>query len=123
MTPFDTPNNTPDLNRADLGTYILVGHVPVYEPDHQKWLDWNKTHPKEKRVAETWIDDVRVSTVFLGLDHRIGAGVPLPLLFETMIFGGGQLDQYGERCSTWQQALGKHESLCNMVKLVKKEGL
>lgn len=44
---------------------------------------------------------MRVSTVFLGLDHSFGlAGDRLPLLWETMIFGGkhdGYVDRYSSR--------------------------
>jgi hypothetical protein len=50
---------------------------------------------------------VTVSTVFLGLDHRlIGEGPPL--LFETMIFGG-PLDQQMWRYSSWDDAEVGHK--------------
>lgn len=52
----------------------------------------------------------RVSTVFLGLDHRFGGEGP-PILFETMIFGG-KLDQYQERCCTYAQAIEMHAIAC-----------
>jgi len=43
--------------------------------------------PHARRVAETFVQDVRVSTVFLGLDHDFSGHGP-PILWETMIFGG-----------------------------------
>jgi len=79
--------------------YILDGHEakPV---DLMEWVQWFET--ANRQVAKTAInDDVKVSTVFLGLDHSFGDGPPL--LFETMIFGG-EHDQYQERFETWEQA-------------------
>ncbi len=70
-----------------------------------RWATWYETANRD--VAKTQInDDVKVSTVFLGLDHSFGDGPPL--LFETMIFGG-EHDQYQERFETWEQAEAGHQ--------------
>lgn len=62
-----------------------------------------------RRVREDLLaGGVRVSTVFLGLDHSYGDGPPL--LFETMVFGG-PLDQEQDRCATWEDAEQMHEKL------------
>lgn len=54
-------------------------------------VDWQ--HPL-RRVAQTTLsDDTRVSTVFLGLDHQFFDGPPL--VFETMVFPGGDTSQEG----------------------------
>lgn len=66
-----------------------------------------------RRVAETKIGEVRVSTVFLGIDHSFGDGVPL--LFETMAFGG-PLDEEQDRCTTWEEAETMHEAMCQRVR-------
>lgn len=59
-----------------------------------------------RRVAEDWPQpDVRVSTVFLGLDHSFGFGPPL--LFESMIFGIDG-DTYQEWYTTYDQAKEGH---------------
>jgi len=60
------------------------------------------------RVARTDLENrYWVSTVFLGLDHNYGDGPPL--LFETMVFqGDGFVDEYCERCSTWDEAVVMH---------------
>jgi len=50
--------------------------------------------------------EVRVSTVYLGLDHNFSAEGP-PLIFETMVFGG-PLDDEQERYSTQEQATEGH---------------
>ena len=60
---------------------------------------------KDRIVKQEIIGNSRISTVFLGLDHRFGEGEPL--VFETMIFGGKE-DQYQNRCSTWEQAEKMH---------------
>jgi hypothetical protein len=67
------------------GRYILVNGVPTPEPNLRKWGEWMANFP-ERQVASTDWDGVRVSTVFLGLDHSWGQGDPV--LWETMIFGG-----------------------------------
>lgn len=85
--------------------YILEGRTPVLEPDVFKWGKWFET--ANRYVAETQIsDNIRVSTVFLGLNHNFGEGIPI--LFETMVFGG-ELDQEVERYSTWTQAEQGHK--------------
>ena len=53
------------------------------------------------------VDDQRVSTVWLGNDHRLYGDEGPPLIFETMIFGGPH-DQYCDRYSTEETALIGH---------------
>jgi hypothetical protein len=48
---------------------------------------------------------VRVSTVFLVMNHNHFGGPPI--LFETMVFGG-PMDQEQRRCSTWAEAEAQH---------------
>lgn len=59
----------------------------------------------DNHVAEDLVDGVRVSTVWLGLDHSFGG--PVPLIFETMVFGGPN-DEFCARYSTEQQAREGH---------------
>jgi len=67
-----------------------------------------------RTVAKTKIGDVVISTVFLGLDHRMGGGGP-PIVFETMVFGG-KLDQSQGRYSTWDDAVDGHAHWVRLVK-------
>lgn len=70
-----------------------------------KWARWFETHARI--VARTNVaTGVKVSTVFLGLDHSFGG--PVPLLWETMIFGGPH-DQYQRRYGSHAEALTGHE--------------
>lgn len=88
------------------GKYILVDRVPVACPELLKWGMWMEKW-EDRRVAETEIEGVRVSTVFLGLDHSDFTRSSTPVLFETMIFGG-EHDAYQERCCTWDEAEQMH---------------
>jgi hypothetical protein len=83
-------------------TYILNGHKPTPEPDIIAWGYWFAT--ADRHVAESIQGDVRVSTVFLGLDHGFGGR---PKLFETMVFVG-HAEQGCERYSTWDEAEAGH---------------
>ena len=92
--------------------YILKDKIPI----KVGMLEWanNFERIENRRVAETTLDDgVRVSTVFLGLDHSWTG--PPPLVFETMIFGGKH-DLYQDRYSTWKQAEDGHERAVKIAK-------
>ena len=99
--------------------YILDGHNPVAEPDPMKWAAWNKTADRIVRncvgiikIGGNPLGNVRISTVFLGLDHAFGDGPPM--LFETMVFGG-VLDGEQDLCSTWKAAEKMHAMMCERV--------
>ena len=91
--------------------YVLHDRTPV-PCDLMTWARWFEK--AERHVAQDQFGDVRVSTVFLGLDHRFGDEGP-PLLFETMIFGGEHND-YQERCSTWDEAEAMHQTAVALVR-------
>jgi hypothetical protein len=64
-------------------------------------------------VAETWVTpDVRVSTVFLGLNLQDDEGPPM--VFETMVFVHG-LPTMQQRYSTWQDAEQGHQAIVEGV--------
>jgi hypothetical protein len=95
------------LRRTDvMEKYILAGTQAVPIEDTLTWGKWYET--ADRKVLQTYIGKkVRVSTVFLGVNHNWNTEEP-PLLFETMIFGG-EYGDYQARCSTWEQALVQHE--------------
>ena len=101
--------------------YILHGKEPVPCDDLFKWAEWLKS--ADRHVKEDEINGVRISTVFLGLDHNLARllGRGRPHLFETMIFGG-EHDMYCERSSTWDQAKINHDRVVKMVRNLKREG-
>lgn len=95
---------------SDTGFYILDGRTPVKVDDIEAWGGYMGT--ANRQVAETFIEGVRVSTVFLGLDHNWFGGVPL--LFETMTFVQG-IGEWQDRCSTYDQAEAMHQVMCDKV--------
>lgn len=90
--------------------YFLDGKTPVKCNDIEEWVvcfDRDKKH-----VALTEKDGIRVSTVFLGMDHAYDSNIPL--LFETMIFGGKN-DEDQWRYSTWDEAYAGHIEACKLA--------
>lgn len=75
-------------------------------------LDWGKLFEdwEYRRIGSTRLwHGARVSTVWLGLDHSFGDGPPL--IFETMIFGGGFGELDMDRYSTFADAVAGHEQM------------
>ena len=92
---------------SPLGCYVLIGRKPI-KVKFQHWAIWFETRAGRVIKQITLPDGVRVSTVFLGLDHSHFPGGP-PVLFETMIFGGAH-DQFQARYTTYEAALVGHQS-------------
>lgn len=104
--------NPPDWEPGNFrarGSYILKYRKPIPCPDLFVWGKWMERG--NRRVRHTIIGDIRISTVFLGLDHNF-LGEGKPILFETMIFPDG--DQW--RCGTWRQALTQHRVAVGIIK-------
>lgn len=91
--------------------YILADKKPVLITDLMTWAE--SFEKSNKVVAKTHIGHILVSTVFLGLDHSFGGQIPI--LFETMIFGGKH-DRYQERYATWKSAERGHEKAVALVR-------
>lgn len=87
--------------------YRLEGRRAVPCQDLFEWSEWFAT--ADRRVAETWIDDIRVSTVFLGLNHNPVPGAD-PALFETMVFVDGEPNQE-RRYFIWEEAEAGHAEM------------
>lgn len=91
--------------------YRLEGHRPVRCADLMEWALWYE-NLADRIVAKTHIGVLEVSTVFLGLDHNFSRYLPggdrTPILFETMIFGIDESDNYQVRCATWEEAEENH---------------
>jgi hypothetical protein len=72
-------------------------------------MEWARAfEDRDRKVGDDTIDGQRVSTVWLGNDHRGYGDDGPPLIFETMIFGGPH-DQYCDRYSNEEAALAGHE--------------
>lgn len=85
--------------------YILGpdGRTPKPCEDVTVWARWFDT--ADRQIADDYIGDIRISTAFTGLDHSFTAGPPL--VFETMVFGGG-LSGSEWRYTTWEEAEEGH---------------
>jgi hypothetical protein len=85
------------------------------------WAAWFEKADKfeERRVAFSTIGTVKVSTVFLGLDHGFGM-TEEPVLWETMVFGG-YYDQTCERYTSKAAAQEGHERICQLVTIASRK--
>ncbi len=98
--------------------YILVNRkvVPV---TFDEWLVWVENTDRDwRRVALHEYNGVRVSTVFLALDHNWGDVGP-PIVFETTVVID-EPDYQGQdfemnRYATWDEAILGHLEICNKV--------
>ncbi|MEW5857481.1 MAG: hypothetical protein AB1861_08875 [Cyanobacteriota bacterium] len=62
------------------------------------------------RVAEDYVGNVRISTVFIGSNIHLSNP---PLVFETMIFNAGE--NYQIRYATWDEAIAGHQRILELV--------
>lgn len=84
------------------------------------WLYPSKENSTDRRrVKKDTVNNHDISTVFLGLDHGYGEGEPV--LWETMIFGASELDQWQDRYTSYEDALKGHEVAVELVKNFKKD--
>lgn len=91
--------------------YLLDENHKPYQVDDL--FEWAHAFEKMDRHVAVWeLGNIKVSTVFLGLNHNHGNFGP-PILFETMVFGMD--DDYQERCCTWEQAKLMHDQAVQWV--------
>ncbi len=100
--------------------YILDDNgEPVPCDDVEVWARWFERASRDRsRIIAQDLDErdpaktVKVSTVFIGLDHQWGDGPPV--LWETLVFGGvldGEMRRYTSRA----EALRGHQAMCERV--------
>lgn len=79
--------------------------------DPIEWMRWRLENWHRHHVGDDYLGGpdgpIRVSTVFLGVDHNFFGGPPL--LFETMVFGGKH-DLVDARYTTWALADTGHKA-------------
>jgi hypothetical protein len=116
MNPFkkallDLPRWS-DTDVSSFGSlYTLDGIVPARCSNLNEWMVWFENYDRAV-CRDEMPDGTLVSTVFLGINHQMGPG--LPLLFETMVFGGA-LDHQQWRYSTWREAEQGHAAVLAAV--------
>lgn len=98
--------------------------------DLMEWANWLETADRQIRFNRLKKYGVRVSTVFLGIDHNylcFEDGSRTPVLFETMIFLNGKfydsrLDGYQERYCTLDEAVkGHHRAMREVIEILKEK--
>lgn len=101
----------------DILYYVLdADGRPVPERDAMKWGAWFQTadrHVAQDMDEMVGAEPVRVSTVFLGMDHNFADDGP-PILWETLVFGGpldGEMRRYGSVAA----AVRGHQEMCARV--------
>ena len=110
-----TPNY-PQGAHIQLTRYILRNHDPLPCTDLVTWRAWMET--PERWVQDTLLSDpsdnqVRICTVFLGVDVSFGIGPPI--LFETMVIGG-MCDRELYRYHTWGEAKEGHAHIVMQIR-------
>ena len=94
-----------------MSEHYILEDDKIVPCDMMTWAKWIGTG--NKHIGNDVINGIRISTVFLGLDHSFGGSVPI--LFETMIFGGAE-DGYQTRCATLEEAKEMHKKAVELVK-------
>jgi len=92
--------------------YRLNGRIPVPCKDSEEWATWYGNH--NRTVAKDEFGDAVISTVFLSIGHGFSSN-DMPVLFETMVFGG-ELDEEQDRYCTWEEAEAGHMAMVARVK-------
>jgi hypothetical protein len=93
--------------------YILDNNnKPIAATSIMEAAEWLDNNPNRKVVKQEHIGDIFVSTVFLGLDHAWNSDIPV--LWETMIFGG-EHDQYQDRYTSHKDALEGHKKALTLI--------
>jgi hypothetical protein len=100
--------------------YFILDHHNNPQPvDATRYAEWfTRSLPRRNVAFDQFVNDenvheeISVSTVFLGINHNWGDGPPI--LYETMVFGGGLAGE-GIRCSTRKEAKAQHAQMCTRV--------
>jgi len=76
---------------------------------------------ENRLVAKTSVGNLRVSTVFLGMDHGFGMSTD-PVLYETMCFGpdADEVEDLFDRYTTRELALEGHKRIVEKAKEIEQ---
>jgi hypothetical protein len=96
-----------------IAKYILDGKMAVRCDSLMDWALWMESN--NQHVADDMICDIRISTIFLGLDHNHSRRGD-PLLFETMVFLPDRTAASQVRYFTYGEAEAGHKELVEAVK-------
>jgi len=95
-----------------MSQYKLIDKDIIPCEDLLEWATWLES--ADRIIAMDIENGIRISTVFLGLDHSLTGDIPL--LFETMVFGG-KYDGECKRYATYAEAeIGHRETIRDVFK-------
>lgn len=98
--------------------YILQAGIAIPTNDMAAWSMFMASDDRVLKTTDVFTpgaETVRVSTVFLGLDHNyFGRGAPV--LWETMVFGGPH-DMDQRRYTSAESALEGHQQTVSELRL------
>lgn len=93
--------------------FILEGCQAVVCPSALLWAVWFQF--ADRHVAQTQVKGLKVSTVFLGINHQFQPDES-PLLFETMVFSElSDVLDIQVRYSTWEEAITGHKEIVDRL--------
>lgn len=103
--------------------FILDENKNVIPATLYEWGEWLE-NPKNihlRIIKQDVVNDMQISTVFIGLDHGYpefheGKDLYKPLIFETMVFKGRSEIRCCDRYSTWDEAKEGHLKAVEWVK-------
>ncbi len=104
------------LDSLTEGKYIFENGEVRPETNLLKWAIWYEE--ADRTVGFTKLNRwVTVSTIFLGVDHNhhFGRHNHVPILFETMVFGG-ENDGLCQRYATLEEAKAGHKKITAEVR-------
>lgn len=108
----DYPHLNEFINKKD--KFILDENNNAIPATLMEWDEYlEKTPANKKRVGRDRVNNLLISTVFLGLDHSFDESLDI---FETMIFEGDKSEKYCKRYSTWKEAEEGHQRAIQWVK-------
>jgi hypothetical protein len=108
-------------------TLDLAGN-PQEAQTIEEWVHWAQNHTHDRVVLKTKCGDTWVVTIFLAIDfgreafdvETLVEEPALPLLYETMVFGGKR-PGFSRKFPTRTQAIDFHHALENMVREAEEE--
>lgn len=101
-----------------MSDYAILQDGQVFPVSLMEWAEWHEGGIDQRRVALDQIaPEVRISTVFLGLNHGFGGQ---PQWFETLVFGGPLADEM-DRYATFEEAIAGHSRMVERCRAVIRE--
>lgn len=100
--------------------YILNEHGEAEKcPDVLKWAEWFENSFEQRRLRSDTVCGMRVSTVFLALDHGSSVAGP-PILWETMVFDKNNNMAFDicRRYTSRKEAEAGHEAVLEQIKQI-----